>query len=411
MKSLLVSPWRPWPETWGTPIRLANIAHGLARTGEVDLFVTAEGVAESPLVAPGHLKIGRAEEVTLPPRSSLSMMRRLGWLTSGSMPRIFVARNYEAVRSMYHSWATNEYDLVWFYTVECWVALHQVIDAAKVVDLDQLNDYTMEDRLALEMMPHSDKASSVSERLRNGAALLQTRKEIHLWRQLYAALAASVESVVVCRELDRRRLGVKNVFVIPNGYDNQSQPAGRSTIGHPPTIVFPGLFTYAPNVDAATYLAREIVPLIRRKIPSVQIRLVGEPDESVQKLHNPPVVIVTHFVPDIRTELAKADLIAVPERFGGGTRVKILEAFAHRIPVVSTAIGAEGIEARHGREIFIGSTPADFAEACVRLLSDNALRGRVVDAAHTLFLNKYRWDHIQGMIASLATRIVHTSSR
>lgn len=135
------------------------------------------------------------------------------------------------------------------------------------------------------------------------------------------------------------------------------------------------------------------------------LRLVGHADEKVQKLHDPPRTVVTGFVRDVRTELALADVIAVPIRCGGGTRIKILEGFAHRIPVVSTSKGAEGIDAAHGREIIIGDTPEAFADGCVRLLTDGQYRCAVIEAAHVLFVEKYRWDRIHGRIASLGEHV------
>ena len=161
-------------------------------------------------------------------------------------------------------------------------------------------------------------------------------------RTLHANVARSVEGVVVCSELDRRRLGAENVHVIPNSYAYQHQPLGWPTVGHPPVITFPGVLKYPPNEDGAAWPVREIVPWMRERMPEVQIRLVGTATPEIEKLHDPPGVSVTGLVPDIGTELAIADVVAVPLRYGGGTRIKILEAFAHRIPVVSTTPGAAG---------------------------------------------------------------------
>lgn len=406
---MLVSPWFPWPETWGSGIRLANIVRGLARVGDVDVFVVEETPPEVSPEIPSGFPVRRLG-VAVRPQHAPSVVQRMRWLARGSMPRLFSGRDYHDVRSKYQAWETDGYDLAWFYTVEPYVALQQAIRAATIVEIDQLLDYTMEDILALKMTAQGHDGSGVTTKLRNVVARIQNRKDIRLYRSLYASISASADAVVVNRALDRQRLPMENVVVTPIGYDYQSDPVGHTAIGETPTIVFPALLTYGPNVDGASYLVREIVPRLRRKIPSVQIRLVGTADADVQRLHAPPGIVVTNFVPDIRPELAKAHLIAVPLRFGGGTRVKILEAFAHRIPVVSTTMGAEGIEATHGREIILADTPEDFSEACVRVLTDTALQRKMVDAAHALFLRKYRWDQIQEMIASLAIRIAGRDS-
>ena len=180
---------------------------------------------------------------------------------------------------------------------------------------------------------------------------------------------------------------------------------GRLHVGQPPTIVLPGYFKYPPNVDAAWYFVESILPRIVARIPTVRVRLVGDADDRVLSLRRYKGVIVTGFVEDMRTELAAADVIAVPLRFGSGTRIKILEAFAHRIPVVSTALGAEGIDAVDGRQIMLGNTPQSFSDACVRLLTDERCRAAAIHSAHELFLTTYRWDNIHSIVASVGARV------
>jgi glycosyltransferase involved in cell wall biosynthesis len=406
MRFLVVSPWRAWPENWGAAIRLANVVRGLARVGEIDLFVIADEIRGGPgkTAVPSGVPIRRAEIVPTPePRHTLA--GRLWWLTAGSVPRILAGRDYSGVRSTFRAWKSDTYDMAWFYRVASYGALGHTVGAPAVVDIDDLDDYKDAARLALPAARDDEEGRALSQRLRRTGARLQARKDVRLTRAFHARMAAAVDAVVVCSELDRRRVGTPNARVIPNGYAYQSRPAGRLAVGDPPTMLFLALFAYDPNADAAAYLVREILPLVRSQVAGVRLRLVGEPSQGVRALHNPPEITVTGFVPDIRPELERADLIVVPIRYGGGTRIKILEAFAHRIPVVSTTIGAEGIDAAGGQEILFGDTPSLFAEQCVRLLRDEDLRRRIVHAAHRLFVHKYRWDHIQDLVASLASRI------
>ena len=137
------------------------------------------------------------------------------------------------------------------------------------------------------------------------------------------------------------------------------------------------------------------------------MRLVGETDGGVVKLDDPPDVSVVGRVPSMEPELALADVVAVPIRYGSGTRLKILEAFAHRIPVVSTTIGAEGLDVRDGEHLLVADGTDGFVAACVRLLSDSDLRTRLVEEAHRLFLARYQWsashDAIRDLIVDLGT--------
>jgi glycosyltransferase involved in cell wall biosynthesis len=114
-------------------------------------------------------------------------------------------------------------------------------------------------------------------------------------------------------------------------------------------------------------------------------------------------VTVVGQVPDIDVELARADLVLVPLRFGSGTRLKILEAFAHRIPVVSTDLGAEGLGAHDGTHLLLADTPAAIAEACARLLTDEQLRVQLTDNAYRLFAARFASDRVQVDIVRIAT--------
>jgi glycosyltransferase involved in cell wall biosynthesis len=104
-------------------------------------------------------------------------------------------------------------------------------------------------------------------------------------------------------------------------------------------------------------------------------------------------------------ELARADVVAVPVRFASGTRVKILEAFAHGVPVVSTVVGAEGLDIRDGHEALLADEPGAFADACCRVLTDLPLRRRLVTNARATFLQRFQADHVEAMVARLALAV------
>ncbi len=404
MNILVVAPWLPYPETWGSAIRLANTIRGLARLGEIDLFVIAERQPKVIPDLPSPWRVRRLQVVVRPLRG-VSPLRRLRWLVGGPLPRGFVGLDSAAVRSTFERWKAQTYDLVWFCKAECHVILGPGLRAPTVVDIDDLEDHKIAAQLTMERLAARQERWGLSQRLRRAGSRLLTRRDQPLWRALHARIARTVDAVVVCSEVDRQRLGVPNAHVIPNGYQEQANPLGRVAVGNPPTVVFIGLFDYGPNIDAATFLINEILPQLRSRIPSVRVRLVGYTSEQVRALHHPPEVVVTGFVPEIEPELAMADLIVVPLRYAGGTRIKILEAFAHRIPVVSTTIGAEGIDAVRGREVMLEDSPAGFARACEELLTNAGLRQGVAEEAHRLFLARYRWDQIQEAVASLASRV------
>jgi len=231
---------------------------------------------------------------------------------------------------------------------------------------------------------------------------LRHRKNTRLWRRLQHDAARSGAALAVCSELDRSRVGLPGAVVVPNGYDAPVEPLGRVEVGTPPTILLQGYLSYGPNIDAAQRLVRDVGPHLWARRPDLQIRLVGHGDVRAQALHRPPFVVVTGWVEDMATELGRADLVAVPLRHAGGTRIKILEAFAHRIPVVSTRLGAEGLEVRDGEHLLLRDDPEDFAAACLSLLEDGSLRASLAAQAAELFDERYRWDNIHPLIAAVA---------
>jgi glycosyltransferase involved in cell wall biosynthesis len=132
--------------------------------------------------------------------------------------------------------------------------------------------------------------------------------------------------------------------------------------------------------------------------------LVGPAADAVRELAARPGVEVTGAVPDMAPWLDAADVVAVPMRWGSGTRIKILEAFAHGIPVVSSTIGAEGLDAVDGTHLLLAEGADAFADACRRLLSDASLRLQLATAARSLYLDRYRWEPIRAEIGALARR-------
>ena len=209
------------------------------------------------------------------------------------------------------------------------------------------------------------------------------------WHRFQRSLAARVERIVVPSALDAARSALPNATVVPNSYPRPRRPVGNPAAGGPPVVLFQGSLGYPPNIDGAKWLATAIAPRIRTAVPASEVRLVGRPATSVTQLHQPGVLTVVGQVPSMEDELARASVAVVPVRYGGGTRVKILESFAHRVPVVSTTLGAEGLDVEDGVHLLLADDSEEFAAATVRLLRDVRLRVRLTEAAETLYLDRY----------------------
>jgi glycosyltransferase involved in cell wall biosynthesis len=178
--------------------------------------------------------------------------------------------------------------------------------------------------------------------------------------------------------------------VVPNGVDTEYFTPDSGEI-ESRTIVFNGVLDYRPNLDAAIFLADEVLPRVQETHPDAQVVIVGRggPDELAQV--RGPNVRATGEVPDVRPYLARAEVVAVPILAGSGTRFKVVEGLAMSKPMVSTAVGCEGIGVEHGRHLLIADTPEEFASAIVRLFDDAALARSLGQAGRMFVEREFSW--------------------
>jgi glycosyltransferase involved in cell wall biosynthesis len=189
---------------------------------------------------------------------------------------------------------------------------------------------------------------------------------------------------------------------VPNGYqplDLDRRP--RSRRDGPLQLIFVGTFGYFPNCDAALFLCREVLPALRRLTDRrIRIDLVGSGcTRAMAGLAGWPEVRLHDFVEDLAPLYAAADVAVVPVRAGGGTRIKILEAIAHRVPVVTTPLGAEGIEAADGVHLLLTANAEAFARACLRLKDTPELSDRLAAQAADLLAACYTPARVDAALA------------
>jgi glycosyltransferase involved in cell wall biosynthesis len=389
VNTLVVAPDLPWPSTTGNRIRNAAVVAGLARLGDVDLFSLVGPRSETSEDPTGTV---RRLHVTPRPQPRPRRAARARWIATGRLPWSLSERDWGDARAAFAQWIQPSYDLVWLLRAAPFVGFGDLITAPLVVDLDDLEDWKIVGR----------HASSGPPRRRTAALVELDRRR---WRTLYDRITSAADAVTLCSEIDRARLGAPNAAVVPNGYPPPVRPLGRSDVGVPPTLLLVGLFTYQPNIDAAFHFVHDILPKLHTVVPDVQVRLVGDHRGEIASLADTPGVAVTGLVPDIGTELARADAMVVPVRYGSGTRVKILEAFAHRLPVIATPAACEGLDVEAGTHLAIASTPDEFANACRGLLTDPPRRARMAVAAEDLYRRRYTTDSVAEAVAEVAGRV------
>jgi glycosyltransferase involved in cell wall biosynthesis len=171
----------------------------------------------------------------------------------------------------------------------------------------------------------------------------------------------------------RDLLGASVVHVVPNGVDTSYfMPATAAT--EPGMLLFTGRMSYGPNIDAVQHFVGDILPRIRTEVPDATFHIVGaSPTAAVSALAGDSVVVHGR-VDDVRPFQHRAEVVVVPIRAGGGTRLKVLEAAACGKAIVSTELGAEGLPLVDGRDLVIAATSGDFAAAVVALLRDAGQR-------------------------------------
>jgi glycosyltransferase involved in cell wall biosynthesis len=183
------------------------------------------------------------------------------------------------------------------------------------------------------------------------------------------------------------------ISVIPIAVDtHQIQPVPR--LPGSLNILTMGTLYYPPNADGIRWFVQEVFPLIRKKVSGVKLIIMGKnPPKDFLKLASDETnsIVVTGFVPELDPYFAQSALMVIPVRAGGGMRVRILEAFARAMPVVTTTVGLEGIQARPGEDVLVADEPNDFADSVIRLFNDQTLQEQLATNGRHLVERKYDW--------------------
>lgn len=284
-----------------------------------------------------------------------------------------------------------------------------------LVHADQLNMAQFAEPLPLpRLLDQHNAVWMIFERLadqKRGPARWFLRREAKLLQRYEGRICADFEAVTVVSDEDRRGLikamgRERDLPIIPIAVDCAAeQPIPRSPGAK--AILSLATMMWPPNVDGVCWFANEIYPLVRRAVPETRFYVCGpRPTADVRALpERDPTIEVTGYVDDPRPYIAGSACLIVPLRSGGGMRVKILEALARGIPVVSTTIGYEGIDLTPGEHLLVADTPSDFADAVALLLRDPELGARIAAAGRRRVLEKYDWRAVCPAMDAVHARI------
>jgi O-antigen biosynthesis protein len=380
LKILFVCPYIPYPASHGGAVRMYNLLKQLARQHEIFLLSFVEN--EQELAGIGHLE-EFCREVKLILREESWRRDNVLWLKPQSSLNEFYAKDFK--QSLYQMVDEYDIDIVQYeYTQMAQYMRH--FPRAKNVLTE--HDLTFVTRYRYwRIIPWS------KEKLRGFIR----------WAVMY------VYELDICRNFDLICTVSTNDKELLLGYDSRlrvtdAAPTGADTGYYSPgdrlqvernTLLFVGFFKHLPNVEGILFFLREIYPLIKQKIPDVRLYIVGaNPPPGVTEYETDSSITITGFVDDLREYYAKATAFMVPILRGAGTRVKIFEAMAAGIPIVSTTLGAEGIAVADGDDILLADAPEAFAERVIALLSNPDLQKDLAVNARNLVVEKYDWASI-----------------
>jgi glycosyltransferase involved in cell wall biosynthesis len=379
-RALFLSPECPYPLTGGGQLRSASLLHALARTYAVDVVAFREPGAADPasLVPPNLAREVMVLELAANRRSlAAKAMRNAGRLLRRAPPlvdrfsgfheelrRRIQGRRYR-VALIEHFWCAPYADVL--------------KDCSERVLLDLHN---------IESVLHA-RCAVADPPLTGAAHRLFARASYRLERAWLPRFDGLLVTSAADAERARAIAPDADVRVYPNAIPWTPRPQREDS----EVVAFSGNLEYHPNLSAVRFFREDIWPALRERWPALRWRLVGRNPHAVARYTaGDPRIETTGPIEDAIAELARVRVAVAPLLAGSGTRFKILEAWAAGTPVVSTAVGAEGLPARDGENILLADNASEFAGGVSRLLESAALRNRLADAGRALFERDFTWE-------------------
>lgn len=400
MKILLLSTWFPYPLSQGSKIRAYYLLKSLASRHQVKLISFADTPVEPDWIE--HLKqfceVDIVERDPFYREPSRAMLGRFS-MRPNSVVATYSQEMDEAVRVCAKQWKPDCVVALTFVTAP--YAL-RVENALKVVDVDNL--------LTQMLYEEFEDAQGLKVRLRKWLAWWKFKRyEKWLFKQFDLCLVVSARDKKLLSSFCH--ISPEHISIVSNGVDTEHNQLGMAT-PKPNTLIYNGSLTYYANFDAVDYFLQEILPLIKKVAPDVQLSVTGKKVKTqIPQYFYDKNVCLTGYLDDIRPVVASHWACIVPLKIGAGSRLKILEAMALGTPVVTTSKGSEGLGVTTGKEVLIANTPTEFAENVIRLLHQPDLRARLAHNARCLVEESYSWNTIgQQLCHAIEAQIVPTQA-
>lgn len=396
MKILLLSAWCPLPADNGIRLRLSNLLRGLARRHEVHLLTFAPTPPDEASMRELTSVCASVELVPEEPFANRPV-GKLDWLLA-DRPRSMMANHSPTMAAAVRERVTQHYDVV------VAVELHMLPYARLLRGVPKV----LED---FEAMLIYDQYSLQRHPARRARAYLTWWKLATFLRRALPEFAAvsttSQPELQLLRTLAPPSLAVG---MVANGVDLAAYTKSYEP-PHADLLIYPGALSFSPNLEAVTFFAREILPIVRAQRPGARLVVTGQADAAqIGDLAEVKGLIFAGRLPDVRPAIASAWAEVVPLRSGSGTRLKILEALALSTPVISTRKGAEGLSLVDGRDLLLADTAEEFAAATLRVLNNPTLRHELATQGRQA-VARYDWSHSVAALETLLDQAVAMGSR
>jgi glycosyltransferase involved in cell wall biosynthesis len=378
----------PYPATSGKRIRALNLVQRLASRHNITYICHRNSDADEARKAAEHLSgMGvtvRMADWTPPPKSGMGFYARLAANLLSPLPYSVASHDSQALRRLLYEHAASHRVDLWHCEWTPYVyALRGLTGGRRLVNAQNVESIIWRRYYETE-----------TNALRRWYIGRQWRKFERFERWAMGEVDRTVAVSATDAERMRRDFGARRVDVVENGVD----PAyfrPEAVRREPDRLLFLGSLDWRPNLDGVRLLLEKVFPAVRVVLPSARLSIVGRrPPEWLREAAAAPGVELHADLPDVRPQLARCGLMVVPLRIGGGSRLKILEALAMNTPVVSTRVGAEGLELTPGEHLTVVEDIDDLTRAIItairspNAIQEEARRGR--DAV----LRRYGWDAV-----------------
>ena len=374
----------PYPPTAGNRIRTLNLARRLAARHRITIIAhrNDESAEARQFLREHGIETVLVDRV-IPAKSGMGFYARLALNLASPVPYSVASQSSPALRRAVRAQAGR-------HRVDLW-QLEAIMLADALADLGHVPRVLIAHNV--ESLIWQRYHENETRPLRRWYIKQQWRKFERFERRAFAAATRVVAVSEQDATLIRDRFGGRAVDVVDNGIDRRHYEAVRPD-PDPATILFLGSLDWRPNRDAVDLLLGRIFPAVRAAEPSARLCLVGRrpPPALVRRARETPGVELHADVPDVRPFLARSGVMVVPLRIGGGSRLKILEAAAAGLPVISTRVGAEGLELVPGEHYIAADEPERLAETLVTCIRDPRSARVLADRGRTFVLDRYDWD-------------------